>query len=82
MDYAYHTIDTIQCLISNPSFHPSREFVTDKSYSVYPYMCRRIYRILAHINNYHPDLYLKYENECSLFNGFVTFCLQFQFMKV
>jgi hypothetical protein len=38
MDYGYHTIDTIQCLITNPSFYPSREHVPDKEYSTYPNM--------------------------------------------
>jgi hypothetical protein len=30
IDYAYHTLDTIQCLITNPSFYPSREHLPDK----------------------------------------------------
>jgi hypothetical protein len=29
MDYVYHTMDTIQCLITNPSFYPSHEYVSD-----------------------------------------------------
>jgi hypothetical protein len=58
----YHIMDTIQCLIINPSFYPSREFVPDKGYSAYPNMCKRIYRILARTNYHHPEVYLKYEN--------------------
>jgi hypothetical protein len=47
MDYAYHTLDTIQCLISNPRFYPSREYIPSKGYSAYPNMCKRVYRILC-----------------------------------
>jgi hypothetical protein len=81
MDYAYHTIDTIQCLITNPSFYQSREYVPDKGYSAYPNLCKRVYRILAHASHAHQDVYLKYENEYSLYSRFVNFCLQFEFMK-
>jgi hypothetical protein len=81
IDYAYHSMDTIQCLIINPSFYPSREYISEKGYSAFPNMCKRIYRILAHTSHAHPDVYLKYENEYSLCSRFVAFCLQFQFMK-
>jgi hypothetical protein len=78
MNYPYHTINTIQCLIVNSSFYPSPEYVSDHSYSAYGNMCKRIYRILAHPSYNHQDVYLKYENEFSLCNRFVTFCLQFR----
>jgi hypothetical protein len=81
MDYAYHTLDTIQCLITNPSFYPSREHIPDKGYSAYANMCKRIYRILAHTIHAHPIVYSKYENEYSLCSRFVDFCLQFKLMK-
>jgi hypothetical protein len=80
MNYAYHTMDTIQYIISNPSFCPSGDF-SNKSYSGYGNMCLRIYRILAHTSYNHSEVYLKYENEYSLCTRFLTFCLQFQFMK-
>jgi hypothetical protein len=35
MDYAHHTLDTIQCLITNPSFYPSQESIPNKGYSAY-----------------------------------------------
>jgi hypothetical protein len=81
MDYAYHTLDTIQCLITNPSFYPSREYVPDKRYSAYPNMCKRVYKTLAHASYVHPDVYLKFENEYILCSRFVDFCLQFKLMK-
>jgi hypothetical protein len=81
MDYAFHTLDTIQYLITNPSFYPSREHVPDKGYSAYPNMCKRVYRILAHASHEHPIVYLKYENEYSLCSCYVDFCLQFKLMK-
>jgi hypothetical protein len=81
MDYAYHTLDTIQCLITNPSFYPSREWIPNKGYSAYVNMCKRVYRILAHASHEHPIVYLKYENEYSLCTRFVDFCLQFKLMK-
>jgi hypothetical protein len=81
MYYAYHTLDTIQCLISNPSLCPSRERIPDKRYSAYPNMCKRVYRILAHASHAHPIVYLKYENKYSLCSRFVDFCLQFKLMK-
>jgi hypothetical protein len=82
MDYAYHTLDTIQCLISNPSFYLSREYIPDKGYSAYPNMCKRVYRILAHASHTHTIVYLKYENEYSLCSRFVDFCLQFKLLKI
>jgi hypothetical protein len=81
MNYAYHTMDIIQCLITNPNFYPSQKYVSDKTYSAYDNMFKRIYRILAHASYDHQDVYLKYENEYSLCNHFVTFWLQFRFMK-
>jgi hypothetical protein len=35
MNYAYHFINTIQCLITSPSFYPSPENVPEKGYSAY-----------------------------------------------
>jgi hypothetical protein len=81
MDYAYHTLDTIQCLITNPSFYPSRAWIPSKGYSAYVNMCKRVYRILAHASHEHRIVYLNYENEYSLCSRFVDFCLQFKLMK-
>jgi hypothetical protein len=66
MNHAYHTMDIIQCLITNPSFYPSQERITEKEYSTYANICKRIYRILAHPSHGSTAIYLKYENEYSL----------------
>jgi hypothetical protein len=63
INYVYHAMDTIQCLITNPSFYPSPKYILDHSYSAYGNMCKRIYKILAYANHNRGDIYLKYEKE-------------------
>jgi hypothetical protein len=70
MNYAYHTIDRIQCLITNPRFEPSQQYVQHKGYLAYANIYKKIYGMPEHANHTHREVYLKYQNAYLEFLGF------------
>jgi hypothetical protein len=74
--YCIHNLDTFQCLVTNPSFFPSRSDIKGQAPLAFPQMFKVMHRMIAHIYN-HKDLFNKYEEKYRLNERFLLFCKKY-----
>jgi hypothetical protein len=81
VDYCKHNLEMFQTILTNPSFYPNRSDITGKGPSSFPKMLKNMYRIIAHTNYHHKDLFNKYEEKYRLNERFLLFCRKYNLIN-
>jgi hypothetical protein len=77
IDYCLPTLETNVCLLSNPTFFPDRDKITDYSTQPFKKMVRYIYRMLAHILFHHRKLFDLLEDRYRIGERLTLYCRKF-----
>eukprot|EP01105_Mastigella_eilhardi_P016467 TRINITY_DN3765_c0_g1_i1.p1 TRINITY_DN3765_c0_g1~~TRINITY_DN3765_c0_g1_i1.p1 ORF type:complete len:233 (-),score=50.20 TRINITY_DN3765_c0_g1_i1:12-674(-) len=80
MDYSLHTMDNATSLLCNTKSFPSRNSIGESSAKHFQSIARRLYRIFAHANFHHNEIFNQYEETTQLCARFTQLCQHYNLM--
>ena len=80
MDYCCHTLTAFSALLNDSEAFPSRATVAAKGASVFPSVCRRLYRLFAHAYHHHREAWQAWEQRTRATQRFLALVQRFQLM--